>query len=43
MGTGDPFPGAEARPGRDAGRAEAENEQELYSYPPPPPKRLRVV
>jgi hypothetical protein len=45
MGTGGPFPGAKARPGRDADRwpltpfsAKFKNEQELYLLSP---KRLR--
>jgi hypothetical protein len=45
MGTVGLFPGAEARPGRDADHsppsiAEVENEEELY---PLSPKRLRGV
>jgi hypothetical protein len=45
MGTGGPFSGAKARPGRDADHshpssAEVEYEQELYSSPP---KRLHGV
>jgi hypothetical protein len=45
VGTGDPFPGAKARPGRDADNlppssAEVENEQELH---PSTPKGLRGV
>jgi hypothetical protein len=38
MGTGDPFSGAKARPGRDADHspisAEVENKQDLYLLPP---------
>jgi hypothetical protein len=46
MGTGDPFPGGKARPGRDADHsplssAEVVNEQELYTSSPP--KRLHGV
>jgi len=45
MGTGGPFPGGKARPGRDADHsppssAEVMNEQELYLLSPP--KRLVV-
>jgi hypothetical protein len=45
MGTGGPFPGIKARPGRDANHspissAEVENEQELYLLSP---KHLRSV
>jgi hypothetical protein len=47
MGTGGPFPGAKARPGRDADRsppssAEVEYEYELYLLPPQAPS-WRVV
>jgi hypothetical protein len=47
MGTGDPFPGVKARPGRDADHsapssAEFENEKELYLLSPEAPS-LRVV
>jgi hypothetical protein len=42
MGTGGPFPGGKARPGRDADHsplysAEVENEQELYPLSPQAP------
>jgi hypothetical protein len=42
MGTGGPFPGGKARPGRDADQsppssAEVENEYELYLLPPQAP------
>jgi hypothetical protein len=44
MGTGGPFPGAKARPGRDADHsppssAEVKNEQELYLLSPQTPSR----
>jgi hypothetical protein len=48
MGTGNPFPGAKARPGRDADHssassAEVENEYELYLLSPPKAPSWRAV